>query len=366
MKAEPEKTHVARELKHGKPLIACRFDPSGRFVFGSSEDETIQRWDLAVPANGGSSEGKPVVFAGHDGWAFALGVSRDGRTLLTGGTDGRLIWWSAAPAQEAGGKTKKGGSRDSLKIQEKDSPRPLRGVDAHRGWVRGLAVSPDGQLAASCGNDHKVRIWSLADGRMLLDLPGHDKPVYRVAFTADGKGLVSADLLGLVIHWDLLPGKEARRFDAGKLHLYEGGQGVDYGGVRDLAFSHDGAFLACSGLINASNPLGAVSNPAVAVFDWKTGQIKVLQHPKEDVKGVAWGVRFHPLGFLIFASGGTGGGFLWFSRPDQPSEFFKLALPNTARDLDLHSDGLRIATAHHDGVLRICSMTAPVQAQARR
>jgi WD40 repeat protein len=358
MKAEPEKVHVARELKHGKPLIACRFDPSGRYVFASSEDETILRWDLTAPAGSGAGAGVPAAFAGHDGWAFALAVSPDGRTLLTGGTDGRLIWWPATFGYGAGAEPGQRGAKDPDKDKATDSPRPARVVAAHQGWVRSLAISPDGKLVGSCGNDRRVRVWSLAEGRMLLDLPGHDKPVYRVAFTPDGKGLVSADLLGLVIHWDLPPGKEARRLDAGKLHLYDRGQQVDYGGVRDLSFSRDGAHLACSGLINASNPLGAVSNPAVAVFDWKTGRLKVLQRPKEDVKGVAWGVRFHPLGFLIFASGGTGGGFLWFARPDQPSEFFKLALPNTARDLDLHPDGLRLASAHHDGLVRISSMAA--------
>ena len=50
----------------------------------------------------------------------------------------------------------------------------------------------------------------MQNGEMLRDLPGHDTPVYRVAFVPGGKGLVSADLRGLVIHWDLLPGKEAR------------------------------------------------------------------------------------------------------------------------------------------------------------
>jgi WD40 repeat protein len=153
-------------------------------------------------------------------------------------------------------------------------------------------------------------------------------------------------------------GKEARRLDASKLHLYEGGQGVDYGGVRDLSLSHDGTYLLCSGLINASNPLGAVSNPAVLVLDWKSGAFKKLQRPKEDLKGVAWGVRFHPDGFVIAASGGTSGGFLWFTKPDQESEFFKFTLPNTARDLDLHTDGIHVATAHHDGIVRISAMKA--------
>ena len=43
MAAQPEKTHVARELKHGKPLVSCRFDPAGRFVFAGSEDDTVER-----------------------------------------------------------------------------------------------------------------------------------------------------------------------------------------------------------------------------------------------------------------------------------------------------------------------------------
>ena len=92
------------------------------------------------------------------------------------------------------------------------------------------------------------------------------------------------------------------------------------------------------------------------LLDWKTGAVGKLQHPKEDLKGVAWGVRFHPAGFVIVASGGTSGGFLWFTRPDQENEFFKFALPGTARDLDLHHDGIQVATAHHDGVLRISAM----------
>jgi WD40 repeat protein len=338
MPAEPDKTHVARELKHGQPLVSCRFDPTGRYVFAGSEDDTVQRWNLTVKDN--PAKVKPAAFAAHDGWVFALGLSPDGKTLLSGGTDGRLIWWPA--------------TSESAKIA------PARTVAAHKGWVRDIAVSPDGKQLATCGNDGKVRLWSLADGKHLLDVPGHGRPVYRLLFTADGAHLLSADLMGVVVQSDAKTGKEVRWLDASKLHLYEGGQGVDYGGVRDLSLSKDGSFLACSGLINASNPLGAVSNPAVLLLDWKTGKPGKLQHPKEDVKGVAWGVRSHPEGFLVVAAGGTSGGFLFFSKPDQETEFAKLALPNSARALDLHPDGLQVATAHHDGVLRISAMKPKV------
>ena len=63
-------------------------------------------------------------------------------------------------------------------------------------------------------------------------------PSTGVLFTPSGRTLISADLRGLVIEWDHRPGKEARRLDAGKLSKHNAaGQGVDYGGVRDLALS---------------------------------------------------------------------------------------------------------------------------------
>jgi WD40 repeat protein len=323
----PDKTHVVKTFTHKSPLIACRFDARGRFVFASAEDGSIRRFELAT--------GKDVPLIGHESWVFALASSPDGETFVSGGGDGRLIWWSTSAPK----------------------PAPVRTIQAHRGWIRSIAISPDGKLLASCGNDRMVRVWSLATGERLLELPGHERPVYRVLFTAGGSTLLSADLRGIVIEWDHRPGKEARRLDAGKLSIVNGaGQGVDYGGVRDLALSPDGRFLACGGLIEASNPLGAVSNPAVLVFDWKTGKESKLLRPKENVLGLVWGLRFHPSGIIVAASGGNAGGHVWFWKPEQQGEIFKLTLPNTARDMDLHPDGMQIATAHHDGNVRVSIM----------
>ncbi|MDB5352057.1 MAG: hypothetical protein JWN86_3304 [Planctomycetota bacterium] len=326
--ADPTKIHLAKDLVHTRPLVSCRFDARGRFVFAGSEDCTVQRWDLATGAR--------VALTAHESWVHALASSPDGETILTGGCDGRLIWWPATAA----------------------APTPIRTIEAHRGWVNAIAVNKEGTLVATCGNDRMVRLWSMADGSLIQELPGHPKVVYQVAFEAGGRYLVSADINGLIIQWDVLVRKEARRLDAAKLSKYDAGQGVDYGGVRDMAFSADGSLLACSGLIEASNPLGAVSNPAMVLIDWKAGKELRLQRPKEDIKGVAWGVRSHPDGFFVAVSGGTTGGVLLFFKPDQINEFFKFAMPNTGRGLDLHPDGVRLATAHHDGHVRIWAMKA--------
>ncbi len=331
MIAQPDKTHISREYSHKRPLVACRFDARGRYVYATAEDDTVQRFDLAT--------GKQTAYVGHESWVFALAAHPAGDVLITGGGDGRLIWWPAAA----------------------DKPAPLRSVSAHQGWIRSIAISPDGSVVASCGNDNAVRLWSFGDGAPLFELPDHDKPVYRVLFTPKGKSLISADLRGRVIEWDYRPGKEARRLDASKLYNYNAaGQGVDYGGVRDLSLSHDGKYLACGGLVEATNALGAVSNPAVLLFDWQNGKELRLLRPKENVLGLVWGLRFHPAGFLIAAVGGNAGGYLFFWKPEQTGEIFKLGLPNTARDMDLHPDGLRIATAHHDGRVRVSTMGTEV------
>ena len=85
MTAAPEKTHVVKEYSHKSPLIACRFDARGRYVFASAEDRTVRRWDLAT--------GKEAALAGHESWVFALASHPDGETIVTGGGDGQLIWW---------------------------------------------------------------------------------------------------------------------------------------------------------------------------------------------------------------------------------------------------------------------------------
>lgn len=328
MTADPTKTHLLKALKHERPLVCCRFAPVGPFVCAGSEDESIVCWNLETDAK--------TQFKAHESWVFALEVTPDGSTLLSGGGDGRLMWWPTGVEAAA----------------------PRRSIEAHAGWINALAISPDGNMVASAGNDRIIRMWSAADGSKEAEFPGHDRPVYALRFDASGRHLISADLFGRVVEWEVATRKETRRLDASKLYKYESGQGVDYGGVRDFRISPDGRYLATSGLVEASNPLGAVSNPAVLVFDWSAGTEVKLQRTKEDVKGVGWGVRCHPDGFHVMVSGGTGGGWLWFFRPEDDHEFHKLNLANTGRALDLHPDGLRLATAHHDGHLKIWSMSA--------
>lgn len=329
VKADPKLTYIVSQWPHSSPLISCRFDPKGRFVLAGAQDRTVQRWQLATGK-------KLAALAAHESWVRAIAFLPDGETTITGGYDGRLIWWPTS-AEKA---------------------EPIRKIEAHNGWVRCLSISPDGQQAATGGNDNLVKLWNAADGKLIRDLTGHTSHVYSVLYHPDGKSLLSGELMGKVHQWEVSSGKLLRTFDAGDLHTYNDGQKTNYGGVRTMAISPDGKYLACGGLFKATNPFGAVQDPLVLLFDWQS-QKKVQSHVAAgDLKGIIWRVVYHKDGFLIGGSGGAGGGFDLFWKPDQANEFHRFALPNTVLDLDLSPDGLQLATAHYDRNLRISRMTA--------
>lgn len=323
----PQATHVVAEWKHDSPQVSCRIDPGGRFVFAGAMNNTVLRYRI--------DDGQLTVLSGvHDSWVMTLGFDPATDSLFTGGYDGRIVRWPVAA----------------------DAPTPQSMIDAHAGWVRSIAASPERRWLASCGNDRLVKLWSLDDGSLLGEMAGHESYVYRVCFHPDGSSLFSGDIKGRVKQWNLESFSQMREFDASALYRYEPGQQVDFGGVRSLAVRGDGKLLAVGGTTDATNPLGAVHTPLVLLFDPETGEQVQAQRPQESFNGSVWALHFHPAGFLMAGCGGGGGGHVLFFKPEEAGEFHKASLANFLRDLDVHPDGLRLATAHADSVVRVYSM----------
>lgn len=322
---DPTRTRMVQELRHNSPLLCCRFDPPGRFVFAAAQDNSIQRWELV--------NGRKTSLTGHRSWVRGLAFHAGQRKLFSGDYSGRVLVWQL----------------------DADHPEPERTIAAHRGWVRMVAVSPDGQLLATCGNDNLVKLWNTTDGSLVRELAGHTCHVYHVAFHPRGEFLISGDLRGNVKQWHVARGTEARSFDAGLLYRYDPTFRADHGGVRSIAFNGDGSLLTCAGITDVTNAFAGVGKPAVVLFDWQTGRRRQVLRPQANFQGTAWGVVFHPSGFLAAAGGGSGGA-LWFWRPDQERSFHSMTLPNNARDLHLHADGRRLAIPFFDGLVRIYDM----------
>lgn len=321
MKIDPTKTKPAKDVKYASPLIGCRFDPSGKYVFASSQDNTLQRVEVATL--------KVTPFAGHVSWVRALAFSKDAKTLFSADWTGKILSWDVAA----------------------EKPAPLRTIQAHIGWARALAVSPDGSTLASVGNDGKVCLWNIADGKAIKSWIAHESHVYNVAYHPDGKSIATGDLKGIVKHWDVATGGMTRELDAKVLYKYDPTFRADIGGVRSMAFSADGSLLGCAGITNVSNAFAGIGNPLVVLFDWKTGQRKQLLKPKAAFQGTMWGVAFHASNYILGVAGGNGGQ-LYFWEADKPDSVHMVALPNNARDLTINADGTKLAIPFFDGGLR--------------
>jgi WD40 repeat protein len=327
MTPDPKLAHITQELPAATSLVTCRLDPTGKYVFATSLDRSIYRWELAG--------GKRVELKGHDSWAFDLAVSADGQTLISAGGDDTLIWWPAAA----------------------DAPEASRKVKAHDGWIRSIALSPDGTLLASGGNDRVVRLWNAADGGKVREFTGAARDIYTVLFHPTGEWLLAGDLDGKIHQWEAATGKLVRTLDAGPLHSYNDGQQVHYGGVRTLGFSRDGKALAAGGLYKATNPLGNVQQPLVLRIDWESGNSTANLVVEGATNERVCSVAYHPQGFLIGCLGGQKNQLAFWKDVDG-KPFHAFPLPNSAHGMSLSSDGLLVATAHYDAKLRITKLAA--------
>jgi len=184
--------------------------------------------------------------------------SRDGKTLVVAGGDGkiRLIDATSGTVQRTftghtnaiyiavfspDEKLLASSSRDlTARVWDVATGRELHKFTGFRCAVKSVAFSPDGQKIAASGNDGMIKLWDLKTGKELqsfvhINSKDIDMSVYSVAFDRTGKKIYGANGDGTISEWDIAKRKETRVWKAHDGYAYK------------LEFNRDYSMLASSG-----------------------------------------------------------------------------------------------------------------------
>ena len=286
--ANPDTLKLVKDFPSRGILFSIARVPGGSRAFLGSSDFKVYDIDLA------EAKPEPKELGGHT--SYVTGVALAGPTVVSGGYDGRLLWWDVEKRAQ------------------------VRAVDAHTKWIRRVVASPDRKTIASVADDMVCRLWDAESGKMLRELRGHkektpnDFPsmLYACAFSPDGKQLATGDKVGHVVIWEVDTGKELATLETPVMYTWDPMQRRhSIGGIRSLAFSPDGKLLAVGGMGKVGNIDHLEGKARVEVFDWRKGE-RTHEFPGDKFNGLVEQLTFHPEGDWLLGAGGAGDGFLLF------------------------------------------------------
>ncbi len=340
-------------------IRAVAITPGGEWVVAGDGEGVARLWRIDSP------QLPAVRLPAHRGPIDALAASNDGQWLVTAGEDGVAYRWDLA-----------------------DPSQPPVPFEGHRRAIYDLAISDDSRWLVTAGEDGKIRKWDLQNPSSPSVYSGHDAAVRAVAISPGAKWLVSGsdDPNARVRLWNL--SAEGSVPVEGQKLLPPG-----TGGVGDVAFSADGAWVAAvggsldsvghawrldaldkdpalllghSGLIRKVLPAGA--DRLLTISDDKTARI---WSPRSDPSAPTI-LRGHEEGIVTAAASADGGQLatvdaggnvrLWPGQMPSPAP---IRLPDRAAavtSVALSRDGQWLATADTDGYVVVRGVASPLTA----
>jgi cytochrome c len=204
---------IATRLLDGRTSVAqVAVSPDGSTLASSSWDTTVRLWPL--------SGGEARVLEGHEGNVNAVAFLADG-TPVSAGYDARLIFWprDAGPVRVTlpaplntlvslpGDRLAVGGADGKVRVLDREGTTRSE-VQVLQSPVVALAASPDGVHLAAAGIRGSVVVLDAMRLAPLHEQNSAGTPVWSLAFTPDGKTLLTGGTDRVVRHWNVETGEQ--------------------------------------------------------------------------------------------------------------------------------------------------------------
>jgi WD40 repeat protein len=234
---------------HGVPSLT--FSPDAK-ILATGGDNIIRLWN-------GTTGQEALPFAGHTSEVYMLIFSPDGKAVLSGSfADSTIHLWDPNTGREShllalpvnqrlyspavtmdGKKLAAGCSQDIVLWDLSKGMEVGRIKQPASSAVDRLVFSPDGQkLAFADSGGHEIRVFDVATAKEVLRLPAHERMLWSIKYSPDGKTLASVGwdmrLQTEIRLWDSATGKELRQWHP--VDKFPGAQpSLVFAGARTLA-----------------------------------------------------------------------------------------------------------------------------------
>jgi WD40 repeat protein/tRNA A-37 threonylcarbamoyl transferase component Bud32 len=247
-------------LGHQDKVIAVGLSRDGKRIVTTSVDKTARVWDTET--------GREVaVLRGHERSVASARFSPDGRTVATISGDNTARLFDAASGKLL------------LTLRR---PRPKQYVHLHGDEAYAVSFSPDGRRVVTAFGDFPdctARVWSTATGEELMVLKGHTGPVVAADFSPDGKHLVTASLDKTARLWNADTGKEAHTLKGHACDVLAAVFSPDGKRIMTLGAGNDFTITATG--YSSRSVADTAEEPAACVWDTATGErVAALHWPK--------------------------------------------------------------------------------------